>query len=246
MGYILPQYRPTVIGPARIDIDRHCGVAGVFNRAEHGTVRGMRHLGTLFAAIVIAPAAWLLIAFGQTEASPAFAKAQASGAWPAGDFIRPLLLLAGAGILLGIIGTLRFSPLGAVLTGLAYTASFVAVLFAGKTVNSLLNYKITLAGHDADLRMPVATGTTLLLGSLLLVSVVSIKRWQRWPGPDDAMVSTESSLGDAETTEDTKPFWPSQSPTPVPSSLGTFGADEPTTERQFGSPWRTPPGDNGS
>jgi hypothetical protein len=207
----------------------------------------MRHLGTLFAAIVIAPAAWLLIAFGQTEAGPAFAKALASGAWPAGDFIAPLLLLAGAGILLGLLGTLRFSPLGAVLTGLAYTASFVALLFAGKTVNNLLNYTITVAGHKADLRAPVGTGTSLILGALLLVSVASIKRWLRWPALAGEPVSTETSFGDAETTEDTKPFWPSQSPSPVTSSLGTFGNnEEPTTERQFGSPWRTPPGENGS
>jgi hypothetical protein len=235
-----------VIVPVRIDIDRHCRLASVFKGTEHGTVRGMRHLGTLIAAIVIAPAAWLLIAFGQTEASPAFAKALSSGAWPAGDFTAPLLLLAGAGILLGIIGTLRFSPVGALLTGLVYTASFVALLFAGKTVNSLLDYTITIAGHKADLRAPVGSGTSLLLGALLLVSVVSIKRWQRWPVPAETAETTEPAL-DGENTEDTKSFWPSQSPTPVPSSLGSFGGgDEPTTERQFGSPWRTPPGENGS
>ena len=139
----------------------------------------MRHFGTLIAAIVIAPAAWLLIAFGQNEAGSSFAKAQHSGAWPAGDFLAPLLLLAAAGILLGLVGTLRFSPLGAVLTGLVYTASYAAVLFAGKAVNDLLNHRVTLAGHTADLRTPVASGASLLLGSLLLVSIVSVQRWRR-------------------------------------------------------------------
>jgi hypothetical protein len=202
----------------------------------------MRHLGTLIAAIVIAPAAWLLIALGQTEAGTSFAKAQASGAWPAGDFLGPLLLLAGAGILLGLIGTLRFSPLGAVLTGLVYAASFVAVLFAGKTVNDLLNYSITISGHKADLRTPVATGTTLILGALLLVSAASTKRWRRWPAGATIEPTADESLGEG-STEDTKPFWPS--PTPARSTLGSSfgGGDEPTTERQFGSPWRTPPGD---
>jgi hypothetical protein len=213
------------------------------NGAEHGTVRGMRHLGTLIAAIVIAPAAWLLIAFGQTESGTAFAKALASGAWPAGDFVTPLFLLAGAGILLGLIGTLRLSPLGAVLTGLVYVASYVVLLFDGKDVNKLLNYTITIASHKADLRAPVGSGATLLLGSLLLVSVASAGRWRRWPKPVQPAPTVESM--DDGTTEDTKPFWPS--PTPVPSSLGSFG-DEPTTERQvpsqFGSPWRTPPGDS--
>jgi len=200
----------------------------------------MRHLGTLIAAIVIAPAAWLLIAFGQPEAGSSFAKAQTSGAWPAGDFLAPLLLLAGAGILLGLIGTLRFSPLGAVLTGLVYTASFVAVLFAGKTVNDLLNYRITITGHTADLRTPVASGASLLLGTLLLVSVVSVRRWRRWPVAEAEPLDQAVDEGN---TEDTSPFWPSPSPGPVHTTAGSFGGEEPTTERQFGSPWRTPPGD---
>ena len=206
----------------------------------------MRHLGTFIAAIVIAPAAWLLIAFGQTESGTAVAKALASGAWPAGDFIAPLLLLAGAGILLGLIGTLRLSPLGAVLTGLVYVASYVVLLFDGKDVSKLLGYTITIASHKADLRAPVSSGASLLLGSLLLVSVASIGRWRRWPKPA-APAAVEPGLED-DVTEDTKPFWPT--PNPMASSTSSFSAfgDEPTTERvapsQLGSPWRTPPGDN--
>jgi hypothetical protein len=201
----------------------------------------MRHLGTLIAAIVIAPAAWLLIAFGQGEAGSSFAKAQTSGAWPAGDFLAPLLLLAGAGILLGLIGTLRFSPLGAVLTGLIYAASFVAVLFAGKAVNDLLNHTITISGRTADLRAPVASGASLVLGALLLVSAASVRRWRRWPSPVTEPAAYGASTEES-TTEDTKPFWPA--PEPAQASLGTFGGDESPTERQFGSPWRTPPGDD--
>jgi hypothetical protein len=212
----------------------------VFIHAEHGTVRVMRHLGTLLAAIVIAPAAWLLLAFGQTQAGTSFAKAATSGAWPAGDFLAPLLLLAGAGILLGLIGTLRFSPLGAVLTGLVYTASFVVLLFAGKTVNDLLNYTLTISGHKADLRAPVGSGASLVLGALLLVSAVSVKRWRRWPGEVTEPAPVESL--DETGTEDTKPFWPAPEPARTPSPVGTVTSDEPTTERQFGSPWRTPPG----
>jgi hypothetical protein len=200
----------------------------------------MRHLGTLIAAIVIAPAAWLLLAFGQGEAGKSFAKAQASGAWPAGDFLAPLLLLAGAGILLGLIGTLRFSPLGAVVTGLAYTASFVALLFAGKAVNDLLNYSVTISGRTADLRSPVGSGVSLVLGALLLVSAASVKRWRQWPGT----VAEPGAPLDEGATEDTKPFWPTPEPATTSAPLGTFGGDETPTERQFGSPWRTPPGDS--
>ena len=75
----------------------------------------MRHVWTLLAAIVIAPAAWLLIAYGQPHSAAAFANSVNSGGWHANDFLWPLLLLAGAGILLGLLATLRISPLGAVV-----------------------------------------------------------------------------------------------------------------------------------
>jgi hypothetical protein len=218
----------------------------------------MRHLGTLIAAIVIAPAAWLLIAFGQTQSGTAFVKAQASGAWPAGDFLAPLLLLAGAGILVGLLASLRFSPLGAVVTGVVFVASYVAVFVDGKDVNKLLNYRVTIASHTADVRTPVATGASLLLGALLLVGVASVSRWRRWPvaaAPVAGTDTTDPGTADEPTNPD---FW-----TPAPgasspstaspvsttstSSFAAFG-DEPTTERtvpsQFGSPWRTPPGEN--
>jgi hypothetical protein len=206
----------------------------------------MRHLWTLIAAIVIAPAAWLLIAFGQTQSGVAFAKATQSGTWTASDFVWPLVFLAGAGILLGLIGTLRFSPLGAVVTGLFYVASFVAVLVDGKDAYKLFNYKITILKHEALIPTPIVTGTSLILGSLLLVAVASVSRWRRAA----AAVPGESAPGDEfpgsePPTEDTKDFWTPS--TPVTTPLVPSYGDEPSTERVpggFGSPWRTPPGEN--
>jgi hypothetical protein len=206
----------------------------------------MRHLWTLIAAIVIAPAAWLLIAFGQTQSGLAFAKATQSGTWAASSFVWPLVFLAGAGILLGLIGTLRFSPLGAVVTGLFYVASFVAVLVDGKDVYKLFNYKITILKHEALIPTPIVTGTTLVLGSLLLVAVASVSRWRR-----ATVVPAESAPGDEfpgsePPTEDTKDFWTPS--TPVTTPLVPSYGEEPSTERVvpggFGSPWRTPPGEN--
>jgi hypothetical protein len=227
---------------------------------KHGTVRVMRHLGTLIAAIVLAPAAWLLIAFGQSQSVISFAKAETSGAWPAGDFLTPLLLLAGAGLILGLLTSLRFSPLGAVVAGLVYVASYAAVLVDGKDVNKLLDYTITIANHKADLRTPIASGSSVILGGVLLVGVASAGRWRRWPS---AAAATASAIGDAGTTEEpTKDFWTPGSPAspsgsitpgmpPVPAATSSFSAfgDDATTERtepnQFGSsPWRSPPGEN--
>ncbi|MEU1685712.1 hypothetical protein [Micromonospora sp. NPDC005707] len=145
----------------------------------------MRHLGTVLAAAIVGPLAWILFALGQDRSEQAFAAAQNGGALDSGDFVRPALVLAAAGLVLGLIATLRFSPLGAALTGLVYSASYLGLLVSPTGVLKLLDHKLTLSGHQVDLAAPLRTGTTLLVGSLLLVGVVSIRRWQRWPQPAD-------------------------------------------------------------
>jgi hypothetical protein len=141
----------------------------------------MRHVGTLIAAI--GPLVWIMLAFGQERSAWVVTNAQSSGVVQAGDFIQPLLLLAAAGLLLGLIGTLRFSPLGAVLTGMLYAASYVGLLVDPKRLLGLFTHDLAVAGRHADPTTPIRTGTTLLLGALLLVSVVSVGRWRRWPLP---------------------------------------------------------------
>jgi hypothetical protein len=220
---------------------------GVFNRCGHGTVRGMRHLWTLIAAVVVAPVAWLLIAYGQPQSAAAFAKSTQSGIWHPTDFVWPLVFLAGAGLLLGLLATLRFSPLGAVLAGLFYVTSYVAVLFDGKDVYKLLSQRdVSLFNHRAHLYDPVINGTTLLLGALLLVAVASVSRWRRWPLTEAEPVPGEIAPEAEPGTEETKDFWTPT--TPVTTPLGGSQFDDPNTERvvpgQFGSPWRTPPGEN--
>ncbi|MGS2613488.1 hypothetical protein ACVCAH_02980 [Micromonospora sp. LZ34] len=143
----------------------------------------MRHIGTVIAAAVVGPLSWILFALGQSRSAQAFANAEDGGSLDSGDFVRPALVLAGAGILLGLIATLRFSPLGAGLTGLVYSASYLGLLISPTGVMNLLDHELTVMGHQVDLAAPVRTGTTLLVGSLLLVGVVSIRRWQRWPQP---------------------------------------------------------------
>jgi hypothetical protein len=141
----------------------------------------MRHVGTLIAAIVIAPLAWILLAFGQDRSAEAFANAQRAGVFHTGDFVRPVQFLAAAGLLLGLIATLRFSPLGALLTGAWYVSSYALLLVAPNGLLSLFSHDLSIAGHHADPTTPIRTGTTLLLGTLLLVGVASVGRWRRWP-----------------------------------------------------------------
>jgi hypothetical protein len=143
----------------------------------------MRHTATLVAAVVIAPLAWILVAFGQDRTAQALDTADSSGVYRTGDFVAPLFFLAAAGILLGLIATLRFSPLGAVVTGLGYATSYILLLLAPESVLSMFTHRVSIAGRHADLSTPVRTGTTLLLGGVLLVAVVSVGRWRRWPRP---------------------------------------------------------------
>jgi hypothetical protein len=141
----------------------------------------MRHLGTLAAAIVIAPLAWILLAFGQDRSEGAF-----EGSLHPGGFLRPALCLAAAGILLGLIGTLRFSPLGAVAAGVGYAVSYLALLVNPQRVVNLFPHHISVLGRSADPVTPLRTGTALIVGALLLVAVASIGRWRRWPVGDRA------------------------------------------------------------
>jgi hypothetical protein len=68
------------------------------------------------------------------------------------------------------------------LTGTFYVSSGLGPLISPKLLN-LLDHKLTFGGHQVDLATPVRTGTTLVLGSLLLVGVASVQRWRRWPRP---------------------------------------------------------------
>jgi hypothetical protein len=143
----------------------------------------MRHLGTLIAALITAPLCWILIAFGQDRSTAAFAYVQSSGVLHAGDLVRPVEFLAAAGLLLGLIATLRFSPLGSMLAGIGYVSSYALALVAPGWMTDLLNYRFSLAGHHVDATLPIRNGTMLLLGGLMLVAVASIGRWRGRPRP---------------------------------------------------------------
>jgi hypothetical protein len=144
----------------------------------------MRHIGTLIAAILITPLAWILLAYGQQRSIDVFADGQTV---QSGDLIRPLEVLAAAGLLLGILATLRFSPLGAMVSGLTYTTSYGALLVAPAGTLRFLGHGVSLARRHIDLATPVRNGTTLVLGTLLLLALFSVKRWRRWPRPEDAV-----------------------------------------------------------
>jgi hypothetical protein len=159
----------------------------------------MRHVGTLIAAIVIAPLAWILLAIGQDRSLAAFADAQRAGFFHTGDFIRPLQYLAAAGLLLGLVATLRFSPLGTLFTGAVYVSSYTLLLAVPTWPRNALGDNLSVAGYHADPTTPIRTGTTLVLGTLLLVATVSFGRSRRRLRPAaeafDAGLADDHPLG---------------------------------------------------
>jgi hypothetical protein len=165
----------------------------------------MRHIGTLIAAVIVGPLAWILLAFGQDRSAEVFADGRLSGTFRTGDFVAPLVFLAGAGLLLGLVGTLRFSPLGAIVIGIVYTSSYSLLLIAPRGTLDLLTNDLSVAGRHADLTTPIRTGTTAVLGLLMLVAGLSIGRWRRWPKPSTAYESAPDDVGTAIIGERTDP-----------------------------------------
>jgi hypothetical protein len=212
----------------------------------------MRHLGSLIAGIVAVPLGWLLLAFGQVSSAKAFATVASTGRYHPNDFVRPLIFLAVAGIVIGLIATLRISPVGPLVAGIAFAGSYVTLLIAPKRMYDAVNYNVTIFDQHADLTVPLTTGTALAIGATLLVAIVSVSRWRSWPrrAPAHAEVEpTEPTLTDDTLTAPSWNAFASSGSSDLPSrtSTATFptsasGGDE-TTESvpaKGRSPWDTP------
>jgi hypothetical protein len=236
----------------------------------------MRHLWSLLASVVIAPLAWLTMCIGQVGTETQFHNYATSGHFKAGDFVPPLLFLAGAGLILGIVACLRFSPVGPLVAGIAYLGSYVALLIAPKRTYDLFAYTFHLSFlHDqgnGDLTTPLTTGSAAVIGALLIVAVVSVKRWRRWPSPATAAEApvypteplapvspapSESTLSlSGVPAQSVAPYTESEpigtvvwTREPAESTTARLGNDMPVAGGQptgLGSPWDTPPGETSS
>jgi hypothetical protein len=143
----------------------------------------MRHLWSFLAGIVAAPLAWLLLATGQHRSQVTVGDWDAAGAFNTAQLIGPVVFLVVAGVLLGLLGTLRWSPLGPLAAGLLFVLPTI-FLFVNpfRTLDSISGEDgWTLLGQDFAPRLPVENGTLLVLGVLLLMAAFSSHRWRQWP-----------------------------------------------------------------
>ena len=148
----------------------------------------MRHLWSLLAGIVAAPLAWLFLATGQHRSERTVTGWEQAGRFDTADLIGPVIFLLVAGILLGVVGTLRWSPAGAVAAGLLLVIPTVFMFADPFETLDAFSYDQTnrWLGQDLQLWKPLENGTLLVLGALLLVAGLSVQRWRPWPQPPAA------------------------------------------------------------
>lgn len=146
----------------------------------------MRHLWSLLAGVVAAPLTWLFLATGQHRAQAAVEEWDTAARFDTADLIGPVVFLAVAGILLGLIGTLRWSPAGPVAAGVLLTIPTVLMFIDPfRTLEGFFRpadeAPRRFLGQDLEPWLPVENGTLLVLGALLLMAIFSAQRWRRWP-----------------------------------------------------------------
>jgi hypothetical protein len=218
----------------------------------------MRHLWSLLAGVVIAPLTWAVVAFGQTVTGEVIKAGSLT------SFSSKLLLAAaafvGAGIIVGLIGTLRVSPLGPLLVALLYLGSSALLVFAPKTAIDVFDrVQKGVFGHDVLVINPLTSGVIPILGGALLLAVFSAGRWRAWPAAAGAEPVTQTAetpwtatpispastssttttepVSTASTTETTN-TWTTSYSTPTTPAAGESG----TTSGSGASPWGPTPG----
>jgi hypothetical protein len=218
----------------------------------------MRHLWSLLAGIVVAPLTWCLVALGQNGSQEQVGDWVSNRSWDSADLIEPAAYLAVAGILVGLLATLRISPVGPLVAGLLLVAAYVGLFIAPLDVRDAVPDDWELWDRHIPLRLPLDNGTLALIGVLLVMAVFSADRWRRRPpapaeavaAPDapPAVLDYPSTPGMFTTPEPvTSPLSTAEPETvpvrPEPATAETSTVPPPSPgESTIESPWSAPPG----
>ncbi len=139
----------------------------------------MRHLLSLLAGVVVAPLTWCLIALGQSGSQDQVGEWVSSRRFDTVDLIEPAIYLAVAGILLGLIATLRISPVGPLVAGLLLVAAYVGMFISPLKMHRAVPDDWEVQNRHFALTVPLDNGTLALIGVLLIMAVFSAERWRR-------------------------------------------------------------------
>lgn len=139
----------------------------------------MRHIWSLIAGVIITPLAWFLIAVGQGAMSKGLSLLNND------NFLLGGLMVIGVGLTLGLIGSLRTSPVGALIAAVTYLSTSVYMLLAPLQAFDLLGKRQQLGDYGWDLASPVYSGTMAVVGGMLLIAAFSAARWRGDAGSAD-------------------------------------------------------------
>jgi hypothetical protein len=135
----------------------------------------MRHLRSIFYALVLAPCIWVLLAVGFTDDLSSRGRD-----FFAAESISGLLLLIFSGILFSILAAGPVSPAGPVLAGAAYLGVTIWAFNAPASYASLWAPEVAKEGFD--LSRP-GYGLAAVLAVPLLGTALSARRWARYEPP---------------------------------------------------------------
>ncbi|SCL27978.1 hypothetical protein GA0070616_3603 [Micromonospora nigra] len=206
----------------------------------------MRHLWSFLAGLVVAPVTWVLLTLGQDGSTRAVTRWVEIGTANTANLIEPAVYLAVGGILLGLLGTLRISPLGPLVAGLLLVTPYAGLFVSPFDVREAVPADRSFLGDPLPLWLPVENGTLFLIGMMLVVATFSGQRWRRWPRPAAATTTAPTPAEGPEQQDHTLTDW-SPATAERDTSPMSLGYPDPTpTEplpRRVGgeSPWSAPP-----
>ncbi|HEX6969856.1 MAG TPA: hypothetical protein VF174_13750, partial [Micromonosporaceae bacterium] len=220
----------------------------------------MRHLWSLLAGVVAAPLTWILIAAGQGGSRRTIESWTTTDSWNWANLIEPAVYLLVAGIVLGLLGTLRFSPAGPMIAGLLLMIPYALLFVDPFAVRDAVPGSWRIADDELSLHLPLDNGTLALIGLLLFTATFSVQRWRSWPVP--ATTEPQAAEPQAEADAGSPPSdsgsdsafddWPPKDPGKTPAqqpakdetSTPAYAGHGSTSQRPgrgTGSPWSSPP-----
>jgi hypothetical protein len=137
----------------------------------------MRHLTSFLAGIVVAVVAWAVLGWAQARLGGTAVTGISAHSW--GTYAVPLLFFAVGGLLIGLIAATRISPSGPLIGGVGFVVLQLAYVLWPGFLDWLPH---SVFGQTDIWTRPARSGMAAVLGLVMLVAIVSVRRWQRWPG----------------------------------------------------------------
>lgn len=192
----------------------------------------MRHVWSLLAGLLVAPliACVLSIRFNPQV-------------WERAQDLNVVLIIA-AGLLIGVLASLRWSPVGPIVAGLIlvtpnllFTAFRVGVPWASlhRSLGEGVEFR---AGFGA------MSLTALAGGCALLVAAASPSRWKAWPrpvAPATLSVDPVVDTGRIDAVAAWRPFPDDTSEATLPLGIPAEQRPSPSSELPATGPWAPPP-----